>query len=203
MGKLHDQMQEYLVLKAYSPHTQRAYLRCARHFAGHYMRSPEEMRAQEVRDFLLRLVQDRKASPATVDIYVSALKFLYNITLERPEAVKGIVHPKRPKTLPVILSPEEVLRIFAAIRSVKHKGIIATAYAAGLRISEVCGLRINDIDSQRMRIHVRSGRGKKDRYVMLGQNLLELLLRYYQKARPQGEYLFRDINPIALSAPPQ
>jgi integrase/recombinase XerD len=195
MGKLHDQMQEDLVLKAYSPHTQRAYLRCARHFAGHYMRSPKEMGAQEVRDFLLHLVQDRNASPATVDMYVSALKFLYNITLKRPEAVKGIAHPKRPKTLPVILSPEEVLRIFAAIRSVKHKAIIVTAYAAGLRISEVCGLRIADIDSQRMRIHVRAGKGKKDRYVMLAQNLLELLRQYYQNVRPQGVFLFPGHDP--------
>ena len=195
MGKLHDQMSEDLVLKAYSPHTQRAYLRCARHFAKHYMRSPEEMGAQEVRDFLLHLVRDRKASPATLDMYVNALKFLYNITLKRPDAVEGISHPKRPKTLPVILSPEEVLRIFAAIRSVKHKAIIATAYAAGLRISEVCGLRLADIDSQRKRIHVRSGKGKKDRYVMLGESLLDLLRQYYQKARPQGEYLFPGYNP--------
>lgn len=195
MGKLHDQMQEDLLLKAYSPHTRRSYLRCARHFAKHHMRSPEEMGEQGVRDFLLHLVRDRKASPATLDMYVNALKFLYNVTLKRPEEVKGISHPKRPKTLPVILSPEEVLRIFAAIRSVKHKAIIATAYAGGLRISEVCGLRIADIDSQRRRIHVRSGKGKKDRYVMLGESLLALLRQYYQKVRPQGEYLFPGHNP--------
>jgi len=148
MGKLHDQMQEDLVLKAYSPNTQRSYLRCARNFAKHYMRSPEEMGEQEVRDFLLFLVRDRQAFPATLDMYVSALKFLYNITLKRPEVVKGISRPKRPQTLPVILSPEEVLRLFAAIRSVKHKAIIATAYAPGLRISEVCGLRIADHERQ-------------------------------------------------------
>jgi integrase/recombinase XerD len=195
MGKLHDRMKGDLLLKAYSPHTQSAYLRCARHFASHYMRSPEEMGEKEIRDFLLHLIRDRNASPATLHMYVNALKFLYNITLKRPEAVKEISHPKRPKTLPVILSPEEVLRVFAAIRSVKHKAIIATAYAAGLRISEVCGLRIADIDSQRMRIHVRSGKGKKDRYVMLGETLLALLRQYYQKARPQGEYLFPGYKP--------
>ena len=190
MGKLHDRMQEDLLLKAYSPHTQRAYLGCARHFARHYLRSPEEMGEQKIRDFLLHLARDRKASPATLSMYVNALKFLYNVNLQRPEEVKGISHPKRPKTLPVILSPEEVLRILAAIRSVKHKAIIATAYAAGLRISEVCGLRLADIDSQRMRIHVRAGKGKKDRYVMLGESLLALLRQYYQAVRPPGEYLF-------------
>ena len=204
MGKLHDRMKGDLLLKAYSPHTQSAHLRCARHFASHYMRSPEEMGEKEIRDFLLHLIRDRNASPATLHMYVNALKFLYNITLKRPETVKEIPHPKRPKTLPVILSPEEVLRVFAAIRSVKHKAIIATAYAAGLRISEVCGLRIADIDSQRMRIHVRSGKGKKDRFVMLGETLLALLRQYYQKARPQGEYLFpgqkpqRHITPTAV-----
>ena len=204
MGKLHDQMEGDLILKAYSPHTQKAYLRGARHFARHYMRSPQEMGEQEVRDFLLHLVRDRHASPATQDMYVSALKFLYVVTLKRPEVVKDLSHPKRPKTLPVILSPEEVLRVFKAVRSVKYKAIMATAYAAGLRISEVCSLSVSDIDSQRMRIHIRSGKGKKDRYVMLGESLLVLLRQYYQAVRPQGEYLFpgqkpqRHITPTAV-----
>jgi site-specific recombinase XerD len=203
MGKLHDRMQEDLLLKAYSPHTQRAYLSCARHFARHYLRSPEEMGEQEIRGFLLYLVRDRKASPATLGMYINALKFLYNVTLKRPEAVKGISHPKRPKTLPVILSPEEVLRVLAAISSVKYKAIIATAYAAGLRISEVCGLRLADIDSQRRRLHIRAGKGKKDRYVMLGESLLALLRQYYQEARPKGEYLFpgqKPQRPISTTA---
>jgi integrase/recombinase XerD len=203
MGKLHDRMQEDLLLKGYSLHTQRAYLRCARHFASHYMRSPEGMGEQEIRDFLLHLVRDRKASPFTLDTYVNALKFLYTVTLNRPEEVKGISHPKRPKTLPVILSPEEVLRVFQTIHSVKYKAIIATAYAAGLRISEVCGLRIADIDSKRMRIHVRLGKGKKDRYVMLGESLLALLRQYYQAVRPPGEYLFpgqKPQRPISTSS---
>ena len=203
MGKLHDRMQEDLLLKAYSPHTQRAYLGCARHFARHYLRSPEEMGEQEIRGFLLYLVRDRQASPATLGMYVNALKFLYNVTLKRPEAVKGISHPKRPKTLPVILSPEEVLRVLAAISSVKYKAIIATAYAAGLRISEVCGLRLADIDSQRRRLHIRAGKGKKDRYVMLGESLLALLRQYYQEVRPPGVYLFpgqKPQRPISTTA---
>jgi integrase/recombinase XerD len=195
MGKLHDQMRDDLLLKAYSPYTLRSYLGCVRHFVRYYMRSPQDMGEQEVRDFLLHLVRDRKASPATQDMHVNALKFLYTVTLKRPEVVKDISHPKRPQTLPVILSPEEVLRIFEAIRSVKYKAIIATAYAAGLRVSEVCGLRIADIDSQRMRIHVRAGKGKKDRYVMLGESLLALLRQYYQAARPKGEYLFPGQKP--------
>src|SRR5208282_580557 len=107
MGKLHDRMREDLILKGYSPPTQNGYLRCARTFARHFMRSPEKMGEQEIREFLLHLVQDRKVSAATQDQYVNAIKFLYSLTLKRPETVKDISHPKRRKTLPVILSPEE------------------------------------------------------------------------------------------------
>ncbi len=189
MGKLYERMREDLILKGYSPHTRSGYLRCALNFAGHFMRSPEEMGEQEIREFLLHLAK-RKVSPFTQDQYVNAIKFLYSVTLKRPEVVKNIPHPKRPKVLPVILSQEEVLSFFEKIRSVKYKAIIATAYAAGLRISEVCALRINDIDSKRMRIHIRSGKGKKDRYVMLGESLLALLREYFKTARPKGEYLF-------------
>ena len=149
MGELHDKMRDDLILKGYSPHTQNGYLRCARTFAKHFMRSPEEMGEQETREFLLHLVQVRKVSAATQDQYVNAIKFLYSVTLKRPETVKDISHPKRPKTL-----------------------------------------KVTDIDSARMRIHIRSGKGKKDRYVMLGGSLLALLREYYRVARPKGEYLF-------------
>ena len=137
MGKLHDRMRDDLILKGYSPHTQNGYLRCVRTFARHFMRSPEEMGEQEIREFLLHLVRDRKVSAATQDQYVNAIKFLYSVTLKRAEAVKDISHPKRPKTLPVILSPEEVLTFFERVRSVKYKAIIATAYAAGLDLRGV------------------------------------------------------------------
>lgn len=195
MGKLRDRMREDLILRAYSPHTQEGYLRCAQQFAKHHMRPPEEMGEREIRDFLFHLAQERKVSAFTQDQYVNALKFLYSVTLKRPEVVKDIPHPKRPKVLPVILSPEEVLSFFERVRSVKYKAIIATAYAAGLRISEACALRITDIDSKRMRIHIRSGKGKKDRYVMLGESLLALLREYYKAAHPEGEYLFPGQKP--------
>jgi integrase/recombinase XerD len=195
MGKLRDQMREDLILRAYSPHTQEGYLRCVQQFAKYHMRPPQEMGEREIRDFLFHLAQERKVSAFTQDQYVNALKFLYSVTLKRPEVVKDIPHPKRPKVLPVILSPEEVLSFFERVRSVKYKAIIATAYAAGLRISEACALRITDIDSKRMRIHIRLGKGKKDRYVMLGESLLALLREYYKAARPEGEYLFPGQKP--------
>jgi len=195
MGKLRDQMKADLSLKGYSPHTQRAYLRCAREFARHFMRSPGEMGEEELRAFLLHLVEERKVSAGVHGMYVNALKFLYRITLKRPEVVENIPYPKRPKTLPDILSMEEVLAIFEAIDSLKYKAIIATAYGAGLRISEVCSLRITDIDSKRMLIHIRSGKGNKDRYVVLGEILLELLRHYYKIVCPKGDYLFPGQKP--------
>lgn len=145
MGKLQEQMKADLLLKRYSPYTTRAYLRCIRDFVKYFMRVPAEMEETEVRQFLLHLAQKPKVSPSLQAIYVTALKFLYRITLRQPGVVEHLPYPKRPKTLP------EVLTLFAAIKSVKYKAILATAYGAGLRISEVCALKpltpIYDADS--------------------------------------------------------
>jgi integrase/recombinase XerD len=195
MGKLRDQMKADLALKRFSVHTEKAYLKCVKDFAKHFMRSPAEMGTEEVREFLLHLVEKKKVSPAVQGIYVSALKFLYRTTLQRPEVVKEIPHPKIPKVLPDILSKEEVLALFEAIRSVKHKAIFATTYSAGLRISEVCSLQIADIDSQRMLMHIRGGKGKKDRYVMLSDQVLALLRDYYKRRPRKAAYLFPGQNP--------
>jgi len=195
MGKLKDQMKTDLLLKRYSPHTTKAYLRCIRDFAKHFMRSPAEMGETEVRQFLLHLTQERKITPGLQTAYVSALKFLYRITLRRPEVVEHLPYPKRPKTFPVVLTMQEVLSLFEAIRSPKYKAILAIAYGAGLRVSEVCALKPMDIDSQRMLIHVRLGKGNKDRYVLLGETVLALLRDYYRTARRKGVYLFPGYKP--------
>jgi integrase/recombinase XerD len=195
MGKLRDQMKADMTLRRFSVHTEKAYLKCAKDFAKHFMRSPAEMGTQEVREFVVHLVEKKKVSPAVQGIYVSALKFLYRTTLQRPEVVRDIPSPKIPKTLPDILSKEEVLSLFEAIRPTKHKAIMATTYSAGLRISEVCSLEITDIDTQRMLIHVRDGKGKKDRYVMLSDQILALLDDYYKSLPPQSTYLFPGQNP--------
>ena len=190
MGRLQDQMKTDLLLKRYSPHTTKAYLRCIRDFAKYFMRSPAEMGEAEVRQFLLHLTQERKISPCLQTTYVSALKFLYRITLRQPEVVEHLPYPKRPKTFPVVLTMQEVLTLFEAIRSPKYKAILAIAYGAGLRVSEVCALKPMDIDSQRMLIHVRLGKGNKERYVLLGETVLALLRDYYKTARRKGVYLF-------------
>ncbi len=106
------------------------------------------------------------------------MRFLYRVTLGRDDLPESIPPVKQPRALPVVLSPDEVVRFFAAIRNVKHRAILMTAYAGGLRVSEVTSLKVTDIDSQRMMIHVRLGKGQKDRYVMLSLRLLELLRMY-------------------------
>jgi len=196
MGKLRDQMISDLCLRNYSPRTIQAYTQCVFHFAKHFRRSPDLMGEHEIRSFLLFLAQESEASASVRKMFVAAIKFFYRVTLNRPQEVERIPYPKVPKTLPDILSHEEVAAILDAVESVKYRAIIATAYAAGLRISEACRLRARgDIDSARMLIHVRAGKGAKDRYVMLGERLLVLLRQYWRQTRPQGLYLFPGQDP--------
>jgi site-specific recombinase XerD len=203
MGKLQEQMKTDLVLKGYSPNTIRLYLHGIRNFAKYFMRPPAEMGENEIRQFRLYLTQDRKVSAFVPSTQVNALKFLYRTTLRRPHIVEHLPQPKRPKTLPPILTRQEVLRFFAAIQSAKYKTLLGIIYGAGLRISEVCALKPTDIDSQRMLIHVRRGKGNKDRYVLLGETMLTLRREYYQKARRKGDYLFpgpKPQNPLTPAA---
>ncbi len=139
---------------------------------------------EQVRAYLLHLVQERGVSFGYYKQTRSALRFLYRVTLGRDDVLDAIPPVKQPRTLPVVLSPDEVARFFAAISNVKHRAILMTAYAGGLRLSEVTQLQVTDIDSQRMVIHVRNGKGRKDRYVMLSPRLLEILRAYWKAARP-------------------
>ncbi len=159
------------------------------------MRSPAEMGEKEVRQFLLYLIQEKKAAPSLYKAYLSSLRFLYTQTLKRPEVVKDIPSPKMPNTLPVVLGRAEVIRILGALDNLKHKAIIVTTYSAGLRISETLNLKKIDIDSERMRIRVDQGKGKKDRYSMLSLLNLTLLREYYSKKQPQGDWLFPGQKP--------
>jgi site-specific recombinase XerD len=185
-----------LELRNYSRKTKTEYIRCSANFAAHFRVSPEVMGEDQIRAFLLHLLRVRRASPSVLKMYVAALKFLYRTTLNRPQEVERIPYPKIPKALPDVLTQQEVMAIIEAVESPKYKAIIATAYAAGLRITEACGLRCRgDIDSTRMLIHVRSGKGAKDRYVMLSERLLVMLRDYWKQARPKGLYLFPGARP--------
>lgn len=194
MGELRDRMEADLKLRGLAAITQRMYLRIARAFAGYFRRSPAELGEPEIRKYLLHLVE-RNLSPATRVVYAAALKFLYQVTLRRPEVVAWIPFPKVPRKLPDILSGTEVERLLGTIRSLKYRAIIMVTYASGLRIREAVSLKPSDIDSPRRVIHVRLGKGQKDRLVPLSPRCLLLLREYWKACRPSGPYLFPGQGP--------
>jgi len=166
-------------IRNYSPHTIDGYLRYVAQFAKHFGLSPDRLGAEHIRTYQLHLLH-QQASKSIFIQTVCALRFLYETTLGRPWMVDFIPYPKKPKTLPVILSRDEVKALLLAPRHLKHRAILATLYATGVRVSELCHLQGTDIDSQRMVIHVRQGKGKRDRLVMLSPDLLPLLRRYWK-----------------------
>jgi site-specific recombinase XerD len=182
-------MIEEMKLRNLAPRTIEVYISRVAHFARYYGRSPEVLGRDEVRSYLLHLVQEKKVSWSLYNQTVAALRFLYEVILDRQGVLVRVVCPKQPKRLPVVLSLEEVARFFGAITGVKHRAILMTAYAAGLRISEVVALRVEDIDSKRMVLRVRQGKGRKDRNVMLSPRLLTMLREYWKIARP-ADWLF-------------
>jgi integrase/recombinase XerD len=186
MTPLRRRMTEDMILRNFTPQTIKCYVRSIARFARYYKSSPERLSPEDVRAYLVYLVQERHVSFSYYKQTRSALRFLYRVTLGRDDIPDVIPPVKQPRTLPVVLSPDEVARFFAAIRNIKHRAILMTAYAAGLRVSEVTQLQATDIDSQRMVIRVRQGKGRKDRYVMLSPRLLEALRAYWKAVRPQG-----------------
>lgn len=206
MGRLRDRMKADLELKGYAEATRDEYLRCAEVFVKHYMRPPVELGEVEVRCFMLHQIHVKDVAAPTLKMYVAALKFLYEVTLRKPEVVAHLSWPKIARPLPDILSMSEVGRLLEAITSVFHRAVITTAYATGLRIGEVTRLHIRDVDSDRKLIHVRHGKRGKDRYVMAGEALLGCLREYYRTVRPKGPLLFpgsragRPITPEAVRA---
>jgi integrase/recombinase XerD len=185
MTPLRRRMIEDMSLRNFTPGTITVYVNCVARFAQHFHTSPDRLGPEEVRAYLIHLVQERRASWSYYNQNLQALRFLYNNTLGRDWVLQHIACPKRPKRLPVVLSADELVRFFAVINSLKHRALLMSAYAAGLRLSEVATLRVDDIDSRRMVIRVRQGKGRKDRYVMLSPRLLELLRCYWKAARPR------------------
>jgi integrase/recombinase XerD len=188
MGKLRDQMKADLKIGGYSPGTQENYLRHAQKYAAYYMRSPAEMGAEEVRGFLVHLVE-QQVSRSTLRGARCALRFLYRVTLNRPMEVEWVPVPRKQERLPVILSGTEVAALLGAIVNVKYRMLATATYAAGLRISEACRLRYQDIDSRRMVIRIR-GKGDKERFTLLSKRLLHELRDYWRQTRPPGDWLF-------------
>lgn len=189
MTPLRQRMIDDMKLRNLAPRTQDNYIRHVAAFAKYHRRSPEQLDIEDVRNYLLYLLEERKVSPETVNQAVSALKFLYLTTLEMPWTGEYFPRAKRARQLPVVLSQEEIMAFFDYIPGMKYRAALMVCYGAGLRVSEAVALKVGDIDSQRMVIRVEQGKGAKDRYAMLSPRLLEVLRRYW-RAFPSREYLF-------------
>jgi len=189
MGKLRDQMAADLQLRGATTRTQTTYLREAGNLAKYFNRSPAELGEDELKEYMLYLMKERKLSDGTFRFYVAALKFLYRTTLKREWVVEKIKCPKRKRKLPVVLDISEVESIFLVTKNLKHKAMLMITYSSGLRVSETSRLKMADIDSKRMTVRIRQGKGGNDRYSILSQTALEQLRQYWKKYRPT-EWLF-------------
>jgi integrase/recombinase XerD len=194
MTPLRRRMIEDMILRNLRPGTIHAYVQCVARFAQHFGCSPESLGIEQVRAFLLHLRKERGVGMSHYNQTRCALRFFYGVTLGRDDVAQSIAPAKQPRTLPVVLSADEVARFFAAISNIKHRAILMTAYAAGLRVSEVVNLRVSDIDSQRMVIRIDQGKGQKDRYTMLSPWLLEVLRAYWKAVGPK-DILFPGATP--------
>jgi integrase/recombinase XerD len=191
---LFETLTEELHLRNYSHKTIKAYKSCLRSFISHFApRHPRDLNENDIRGYLLHLIDKEKLAPSTVNQVLNAIRFLYVDLYKKPLALGGIPRPRKDRKLPVLLSPEEILLMFDKIDNVKHKTILMLIYSAGLRVGEAVRLKIADLDSKRRLIHLHGAKGKKDRYTVLADSVLEQLRIYYRQYRPL-EYLFEGGN---------
>jgi site-specific recombinase XerD len=179
-------MTEDMQVRNLALNTQTCYVQQVSLFARHFDKSPELLGPEDIRAYQVYLTNEKKLATGSVLIAVAALRFLYKVSLKKDWSFEDVIPaPKKPQRLPVVLSPEEVLHFLSCVGNTRHRAILTTCYAAGLRISEAIHLMPTDIDSQRMVIRVDQGKGQKDRYVMLSPALLETLRSYFRAVRPQ------------------
>jgi hypothetical protein len=183
MGKLREQMKGDLEFKGLSQDTQEIYLRQASLFSRHFSRSPRHLGEREIKGYLLYLIREKKASTSTVNQCYHALKFLYERTLNREWVMAKIPRVKSHKKLPVVLDREEVESLFSVTKNLKHRAILMLIYSSGLRLREAAHLKITDIDSKRMLLRIKQGKGRKDRYTILSKVALEVLREYWSQLK--------------------
>ena len=202
MSSLREKMIEDLRVRNYSPRTIETYVRCVAKFASHFGKSPDKLGPEHIRDYQLFLVEGKRASWSLFNQMVCALRFFYQVTLGRKGMIEHIPFPRQEKRLPVVPSVRELKALFSAVQNLKHRTVLMTMYAAGLRISEAMNLQISDIDSDRMLVLIRQGKGKRDRYVPLSSTLLNILREYWKAYRPTF-WLFPGISsdqPLSVSS---
>jgi integrase/recombinase XerD len=184
MTPLRQRFIEDMQLRNVAPTTQRSYIHYVAEFARYCHRSPEELDLEAVRQYQLHLLQERKLSAYSVNTFISAAQFLYLETLEMPWQKENFTRTRVEEKLPVVLSPDEVRRLFEHIPGVKNRAALMLCYGAGLRVSEAVAVKVSHLDSQRKRVRVEHGKGGKDRYSMLSPARLEVLRTYWRIVRP-------------------
>ncbi len=197
---LRQRMLDDMRMRRLAPKTQQAYIRAVARFAKYLGRSPDTATAEDLRLYQLHLV-DAGTSPITLNATITGLKFLFDVTLGHGDVLAKMQSVRVPHKIPVVLNKKEVARLIACAGNLKHQTALSLAYGTGLRVSEVVGLKVTDIDSQRMTLRVEQGKGDKDRYAMLSPVLLERLRVWWRVARAQGKmlkggWLFPGLDPI-------
>src|SRR5438105_7099208 len=179
-------MLDELQRRNYAQNTVRAYIHAIEDFAKYFHRSPDHLGPEHIREYQVHLFRDCKLSAGTIEGRTAALRFLFVKTLRRPYLPDHIPFPKRQRRMPTVLSQEEVARLIASAQNLMHRTMLMMLYATGLRRAELCHLKVCDIDSQRMVIHVRQGKGGRDRDVLLTPKLLETLREYWRWMKPKN-----------------
>ena len=200
ISPLRQRMIDDMRMRQLAPKTQASYLRIVREFTRFLGRAPDTATVEDLRGYQLHLV-DHGTSPISLNAAITGLKFFFEITLHEPDLMARMQPVRVPRTLPVVLSPDEVGRLIAATGNLKHQTALSVAYGAGLRASEVVALKVGDVDSQRMTLRIEQGKGRKDRYAMLSPVLLERLRVWWRVARAQGKmldggWLFPGLDPV-------
>lgn len=204
MTELRRRMIQDLQLHGYSDRTQSCYVAAVKSLAAFFRRPPDQLGEEELRQYFLHLINVKQAARSTVTQALSGIKFFFETTLGRPFPVLGLVRPGKRVKLPVVLSREEVRLLLGMIRHPVAHMVLTLIYACGLRLSEGCRVRVEDIDSARMLLWVRNGKGGKDRSVPLAGQVLERLRRYWSQRRPPGPWLFTTAAsgfPVSLTLP--
>lgn len=200
MNPFIQRMAEDLELRNFSPNTIDSYTYHVDKFCQHFGKPADQLGPEEIRQFQLYLVNEKKVSWSSFNQAVCGLRFLYQTTMGKDWSIKHIPFGKRPKTLPTVLSDEEACKLLDCIQHLKHRTVLLTCYAAGLRLSEALHLRVSDIDGQRNQLNVRQGKGRKARVVPASPRLLEALRDYWRTARP-SDYLFPGKTPDVPLSP--
>ena len=188
ISPLRRRLIEDMAIRRLGPKTQQHYIRHVKRFADFLGQSADKATAEDVHRYQLWLASIGTTVP-TVNVSATALRFFFKVTLKRRDLADAVVAVREPRHLPVVLSPEEVSRLLASTTNIKHKAALSLTYATGLRSSEAVSLKLTDIDSDRMVIRVEEGKGKKDRYVILSPNLLELLRDWWRVARKKDGWV--------------